>query len=90
VQIAFLGTLQGGRAGIFTGGDPVRDRGIGEGDALAGSVVSHFITDSIRSGLNNKGQIVFYVVLADGRAGVYRADPVHHDHHGDRVRPVMP
>ncbi|MCW3055248.1 MAG: hypothetical protein JWN14_4418, partial [Chthonomonadales bacterium] len=82
-QIAFLGTLQSGHAGIFTGADPVRDRVIGEGDVLDGSTVSQFLPDSFRSGLNNKGQIVFFVRLEDGRTGVYRADPVRHDH-GDR------
>ncbi|MEP7305735.1 MAG: hypothetical protein ABJA98_09475 [Acidobacteriota bacterium] len=39
---------------------------------------------SFRTGLNNNGQIAFIAQLADGRTGVYRADP---ERHGTVDRP---
>jgi len=86
-QIAFQGTTHpdpnlpgdSGLAGIFTGGDPVADRVIAVGDALDGSTVSGLDPLSFASSLNNAGQIAFLVFLADGRTGVYRADPVRGD-----------
>lgn len=75
-EIAFQGSTQDGLTGIFTGPDPVGDRVIAVGDTLDGSTVAEFSVLSFRTTLNNKGQIAFHVQLADGRAGVYRADPV--------------
>ena len=72
-QIAFVGTTYDDVEGIFTGGDPVADRVIAVGDAFDGSTVSAL--DTFWSSLNNAGQIAFVVELADGRTGVYRADP---------------
>ena len=79
-QIAFQGITNQGAPnsrliGIFTGGDPVADRVIAVGDSLDGSTVSGLDTLSFWSSLNNAGQIAFLVHLADGRTGVYRADP---------------
>jgi len=79
-EIAFQGTTNAGLIGIFTGGDPAADRVIAVGDSLDGSVVSGFDPLSFASSLNNAGQIAFLVSLADGRTGVYRADPARHGH----------
>jgi hypothetical protein len=93
-QVAFQGTANPNPnvpdatrlTGIFTGGDPVADRVLAVGDAIDGSTVSSFDRLSFASSLNNGGQIAFLVSLADGRTGVYRADPVQggHDGQGDR------
>jgi hypothetical protein len=74
-QIAFEGTI-GDLVGIFTGGDPVADRAIAVGDPIDGSTVAAFGPLAFDSALNNRGQLAFIVELADGRAGIYRADPV--------------
>jgi hypothetical protein len=79
-QIAFLGTTRSGRVGIFTGGDPEDDRVVAIGDDLDGSTVVDLSVLSFRAGLNNSGQIAFVAQLADGRTGVYRADPRRRDH----------
>lgn len=75
-RVVFRGSVRGGGstgAGIFTGSDPVADRVIRVGDALDGSTVS-LLVDS-RPGFNDRGQIAFLAQLADGRVGIYRADP---------------
>jgi hypothetical protein len=64
-----------GLVGIFTGGDPVADRVIAVDDALDGSTVARFEVLAFDSALSNRGQLAFIVTLADGRTGVYRADP---------------
>lgn len=74
-QIAFQGR-SGDLVGIFTGGDPVADRVIAVGDALDGSTVDALGTSAFDSALNNRGQLAFIVHLADGRTGIYRADPI--------------
>ena len=93
-QIVFQGTVNpdpqspdaSRLSGIFTGGDPVADRVIATGDALDGSTVLSFDPSSFVSSVNNAGQIAFLAILADGRTGVYRADPIRggHDSGGDR------
>lgn len=50
------------------------DRVIGFGDPLDGSTVN--LVFLWPDGLNNNGQVAFWARLADGREGVYRADPV--------------
>ena len=77
-EIAFQG-ITSDLVGIFTGGDPVADRVIAVGDAIDGSTVSSFGPLAFDSALNNRGQLAFIVVLADGRTGVYRADPIRCD-----------
>jgi len=59
--------------GIFTGPDPVGDKVIRVGDSLLGSTVQSLTLQL--DGLNNKGQIAFWVRLADGTEGIFRADP---------------
>ena len=56
-------TASGG--GIYTGGDPVADKVIEVGDALAGSTVTQL--KFTRSGLNNADEVAFRAELADGR-----------------------
>ena len=74
-NVAFTATLNGGERGIFTGADPVADKVIATGDSMFGSTVTdlNFLG---RNGLNNNGQIAFYVKLANGEQAIYRAEPV--------------
>ena len=74
-DVVFNATLDGEfGSGIYTGRDPVADRVIRPGDALAGSTVtSAFICSE---GLNNAGQLAFVAQLEDGRTVVVRATPV--------------
>jgi hypothetical protein len=73
--IAFEGRTRKGLLGIFTGGDPVADRVIAVGDPLDGSTVQTLDVLAFDAALNDRGQIAFIATLADGRTGVYRADP---------------
>jgi hypothetical protein len=73
-HVAFSARLDDRNFGVFIGPDPVVDRIVGPGDPLDGSTVLSAVTSS-RS-LNNAGQIAFHATLADGREGVYRADPL--------------
>ncbi len=74
-NVAFTATLNGGEKGIFTGADPVADKVIATGDSMFGSTVTdlNFLG---RNGLNNNGQIAFFVMLANGERAIYRAEPV--------------
>lgn len=63
-------TLSGG---IYTGVDLVADKVIAPGDSLDGSTLQGGF--SYMESLNNNGQVAFFAQLADGRRGVYRADP---------------
>lgn len=72
--IAFWGELADGSGeGIFTGRDALNQAVIRSGDLLDGSTVVAVAFDPV--GMNNAGQIAFRAVLADGRTGIYRADP---------------
>lgn len=62
--------------GIFCGPDFAEDAVIRRGDSLDGSIALLVDMPHTRSGLNNNGQIAFYAELADGRSGLYRADPI--------------
>jgi hypothetical protein len=72
--VGFWASLDAGGHGIFTGPDPVAHKVITAGDALDGSTVEFLAFG--REGLNNAGQVAFLARLADGRRGIYRADPV--------------
>lgn len=61
--------------GIFTGDDPDRDTVILTGDELFGSTVTSVDFFNPR-GINDTGQIAFRFVLADGRSGIARAEPL--------------
>ena len=61
---------------IYTGIDPIADRVIQTGDPLDGSTVERLSTGSHGRYLNDAGQIAFWAQLADGRTGIYRADPL--------------
>ncbi len=71
--VAFKGVLKGGGLGIYTGADPVTNKVIALGDSLLGSTVADLYFSS--QGINDKNQFAFYARLADGRRGVFRADP---------------
>ena len=72
-QVSFTAT-SAGSIGIFTGPDPAADKVLAAGDALDGSTV---VTARLSSdAINDAGQIVFWAELADGRTGIYRANPV--------------
>jgi hypothetical protein len=67
-DVAFLATLDGSDAfGIYTGGDPMTDQVIREGDSLFGSTLVQ-----LPQGLdiNDDGTIAFPYVLANGVSGV--------------------
>jgi len=53
----------------------VSEQIIGSGDSLLGSTVKSVFFPSSKS-LNNAGQLAFYVELADGTKGIFRADPI--------------
>lgn len=71
--VAYRKGMPGGD-GIFIGRPGAIDQKIiGHGDPLDGSIMlGGFIWEE---SLNNDGQVAFYAFLADGRRGVYRADP---------------
>ena len=72
----FGADLAAGGTGIFDGPDAVADKILATGDALSGSTVVGFPANFLNPrGLNNAGQIVFRVSLADGRTALVRADP---------------
>jgi hypothetical protein len=72
--VAFFAFLDAGGTGLFTGPDLVANKVIQTGDALDGSTVTAL--GFFRRGLNDNGQLAFHAVLADGRQGIYRADPL--------------
>jgi hypothetical protein len=73
-HVAFSALLDGRNGTVFAGSGPDVHRILGPGDALGGSIVASALTSS-RS-LNDAGQIALHVTLADGREGIYRADPL--------------
>ncbi|HLG55442.1 MAG TPA: choice-of-anchor tandem repeat NxxGxxAF-containing protein [Vicinamibacterales bacterium] len=80
--VVFRRSLGGQDEGIFVGrpGSP-NEKIIAQGDALDGSTyVAGFVWEEA---INNSGQVAFFAFLADGRLGVYRADPV------DATAPVV-
>lgn len=72
-EVVFRATTDSLSAGIFRGPDPVADRIIGTGDAFDGSTIASLDLHSLA--INNRGQIAFRAVLADGRQEIVRADP---------------
>jgi len=76
--VAFVGKLNAGSTGIFTGPDPVADKVIGTGDLLDDSTVTNLILSD--RALNNSDQVVFVATLTDANGttheAVYRAEPV--------------
>lgn len=73
-SVAFFADLPGGDSGIFaiTGS---LERIVGTGDPLLGSTVTRLGFFSPQ-GMNDRGQLAFLAVLADGRQAIVRADPV--------------
>jgi hypothetical protein len=73
-SVVFRGVLaDGGGEGLFAGPDPLHQSVIRTGDFLDGSSVVSVSFDAV--GANDAGQLAFLATLADGRSGVYRADP---------------
>ena len=72
--VAFLASLDAGGVSILTGAHPSADRVIRSGNVLDGSTVVGLTF--FREGLSENGSLAFRAVLADGREGIYRADPV--------------
>jgi len=74
-RVAFLGTLDSGEQGIWTGANPVKDKVIQTGDTLFGLPV----TSVLLGGFNAGGQVAFGATLDDGsllgKSVVVRADP---------------
>jgi hypothetical protein len=73
-SVVFAARLAGNTGfGVFTGPDAMANRVIAPGDTLDGSTV---VTATVwPEALNGNGQVSFLAQLADGRWGVYRADP---------------
>ncbi len=74
-EVAFRAFLDSGGSGLFAGPDPILDRIIGTGDILDGSTAASRLTLG-GFGPSGSGSFVFSAVLADGRTGIYRADPI--------------
>ncbi len=76
--IVFSADLDNFSGGIYTGGDTEADKVIEDGDPLDGSTVADLTSSSTDRGvgmINSIGQIAFWAELADGRRGIFRADP---------------
>jgi hypothetical protein len=74
-SVVYRKTLSGGLgSGIYIGRSGALDRPVVEqGQALDGSTVQEaFVWEE---SLNDEGQVAFWAHLADGRQGIYRADP---------------
>lgn len=75
-KIGFGATLDAGGRGFFDGPNPLADKIIAIGDALAGSTVVGFPMNAMNPrALNNAGQFLFRADLADGRRILVRAEP---------------
>lgn len=75
--IAFTARLDTGQEGLFTGGDPERDKVIVRGDLFLGRHMAAGGGPVLSShGLNDQNQIAFFARLDDGTEGIFRADPV--------------
>ena len=68
--VAYLANFDAGGSGVFVDNQPV----IETGDSLLGSTVVDL--NFLNKGLNDQGEIAFWASLADGRSGVFRADPL--------------
>ena len=73
-QVAFVGTLDSGVTGIFTGPHPVRDQVIKTGDPLMGSQVHSLqLMQGVR--INDNHTIAFFAQLTNGIEGIFLATP---------------
>lgn len=71
--LLFYAVPRGGRLGVFTGPDPMRDRVLALGDPLFGATVTDFALNPVS--VNARGQAALRVALSDGRQLILRADP---------------
>lgn len=82
-RIVFMARLDdpnSGPLGIYTGPDPMIDKVIAVGDPFDGSTVTDLQMPQQMHAINNnpfgnRAQILFAATLADGRRGLYRANP---------------
>lgn len=72
-RLVFFATERGGTLGVFCGEDPGRDCLIRIGGVMEGSTVEDFALNPVS--MNEVGQIVLRVRLADQREMIVRADP---------------
>ncbi len=75
LQAEFIGSAYPNPQGLFFDSYTDANKIIATGDSLFGSTVTALGGFSPR-GLNNVDQVVFYSQLADGRTGIFRAEPV--------------
>ena len=77
--IAFLGGIDDGRVGLFTGPDPVTNKVIASNEIRFGSMRVGVIPAETQNpgaiDINDSGQIAFHYELADGRQGIAVATP---------------
>jgi hypothetical protein len=74
--VAFLGFLDAGGGGIFTGPDPDANKVIKIGDTLFGREIDNFFGGLGREAINDAGEIAFQVgFAAGGGAAVVKAIP---------------
>jgi hypothetical protein len=73
--VAFIaGGLNGSAQAILVGAAGIAPQTVIQtGEALAGSTITNFVIGP--NAINGVGQIAFWASLADGRTGVFRADP---------------
>jgi hypothetical protein len=76
-SVVFFAGLDAGGVGIFTGPDPLANKVIAVGDPLLGSVVVEFFLNGSRLGFNDRGEVAFVALLADGTGALVRATPRH-------------
>ncbi len=72
-DVTFLADLKDGSTAIYTWSGTGLHKVIAVGDALDGSTVTSILIS--HKGLNDRGQIAFDAVLANGGQEVFRADP---------------
>jgi hypothetical protein len=72
--IVFLGLLDAGGGGIFTGPNPATNKILVTGDTLFGSIITELGLST--SAINSSGQVPFSYTLANGISGVAVATPV--------------
>lgn len=63
--LLFYAVPRGGRLGVFTGPDPVRDNVLALGDPLLGATITDFALNPVS--VNARGQAAIRVALSDGR-----------------------
>ena len=63
-------------SGVFAGNDVVNDKVLFYGDSVPGIPSTVTVVGVGKESLNDRGQLAFGVVFADGRQSIFRADPL--------------